>query len=316
MRPFFEMCEKSNKHHERQNERASGFHEALTGMPLFPLAGLNWRSRSVPLPSHTNPGFEITHLLSGRVCWRVEGGPTLRLAGGDMAITQPDVPHRGELEIIEPCKLFWFVTNPTAPGAARFTPFEHADLRSLERTFLNAGNCVVRAAKELRDIHLRMGELLRDQDGTATADLHVPRIRSLLVRGLLAAADSFHASSDHPKTHPLVDVARSWLEHHFESQETGIGKLCATMGYSPSHLLALFKKHLGQTPSDYLQRLRIDKALILLATTDLPIGEISSQLGFPSSQYFADRFRRFTGLSPHGYRERARHASRMPDRRT
>ncbi len=292
------------KKHALKNELASGFHEELTGMPLFPLAGLNWRGRSVPLPTHTNPGFEITHLLSGRVCWHVEGGTTLRLAGGDMAITQPDVPHRGELEIIEPCRLFWFVVNPTARGAPRFTPFTQADLRSIERILRNAGNRVVKADKELRDTHLQLVDHQRRGDTSSSTHLHLPLIRSLLVRGLLAATDSLRSSSEHRVTHPLVDAARSWLETHCESSDAGIGELCDALGYSPSHLLVLFKKHLGQTPSDYLQRLRIDKALILLATTDLPIGEISAQLGFPSSQYFADRFRRFTGITPRHYRAR------------
>ena len=49
-------------------------------------------------------------------------------------------------------------------------------------------------------------------------------------------------------------------------------------------------------------RLRIERARLLLAETDMPITMIAADLGYSSSQHFATSFRRDTGTTPSRYR--------------
>ena len=56
------------------------------------------------------------------------------------------------------------------------------------------------------------------------------------------------------------------------------------------------------TPNDYLQRLRIDKARSMLGQTRKTVTEIAYSLGFSSSQYFCNVFRRYAGMTPINFR--------------
>lgn len=71
---------------------------------------------------------------------------------------------------------------------------------------------------------------------------------------------------------------------------------------SGSNLMRVFRKATGQTPIEYLLRLRIQKAMEMLRQTDLNITEIALQVGFNDSNYFARQFRRIQNCSPSSYR--------------
>jgi len=63
-----------------------------------------------------------------------------------------------------------------------------------------------------------------------------------------------------------------------------------------------FRKLLGRTPKAEIQRLRIERVKVLLATTDLPIRRISDQLGFHQPAYLSSLFRKATGRTPASFR--------------
>lgn len=64
----------------------------------------------------------------------------------------------------------------------------------------------------------------------------------------------------------------------------------------------MFREQTGQTPADYLQRLRIEQAERLLTETRTPIVRIALDCGFCSSQYFARVLARHTRKSPTRFR--------------
>lgn len=59
----------------------------------------------------------------------------------------------------------------------------------------------------------------------------------------------------------------------------------------------------GETPSGYIQRMRIGRACALLTTTDSQIGEIGMQCGFDDSAYFSRIFKQVCGVTPSAYRK-------------
>jgi AraC family transcriptional regulator len=77
------------------------------------------------------------------------------------------------------------------------------------------------------------------------------------------------------------------------------------IGFSVSLVHQMFKEQTGQTPADYLQRLRIDCAERLLTETQTPIVQIALDCGFCSSQYFARVFAKHTRKSPTQFRREA-----------
>lgn len=71
---------------------------------------------------------------------------------------------------------------------------------------------------------------------------------------------------------------------------------------NPSYLSVLFKKATGETFKNYLNRMRMDKAALLLRNTDMRISEIASATGFDEPNYFTNVFRQQYQMSPKEFR--------------
>lgn len=68
-------------------------------------------------------------------------------------------------------------------------------------------------------------------------------------------------------------------------------------------LNALFVRETSQTCMNYLMKMRVNLAQIMLAETELQIGEIAARVGYPDSNYFIKVFKKNTGVTPSKYRE-------------
>jgi len=108
-----------------------------------------------------------------------------------------------------------------------------------------------------------------------------------------------------------VRKAVDYLIGHL-NQPFSLKELARCCGTSVSRLAFWFKKETGVTPQKFLERHRMQHACQLLHRTDLSIAGIASEVGYGDPFYFSNRFRGFTGASPSGYRQAARHGGRLP----
>ncbi len=89
---------------------------------------------------------------------------------------------------------------------------------------------------------------------------------------------------------------------HLED-ELSMEILSHRVGYTPNYLSQKFTQEMGMTPSDYIRKMRIDRACQLLITTDLPIPEIGLRLRFCNRGYFSAVFKELMGMTPVEYRK-------------
>lgn len=71
---------------------------------------------------------------------------------------------------------------------------------------------------------------------------------------------------------------------------------------SVSHFSAMFRDFFHQTPMDYLNHYRIEKACLLLNAADTPVTEVAYHCGFNDSAYFTKVFKKYRGITPKKYR--------------
>lgn len=72
---------------------------------------------------------------------------------------------------------------------------------------------------------------------------------------------------------------------------------------SPSYFSVLFKKEIGLSVSEYIQKVKIDEAKNLLEYTNTPLSEICSLLNFSDQSYFTKVFKKHTKMTPKQYKE-------------
>lgn len=73
--------------------------------------------------------------------------------------------------------------------------------------------------------------------------------------------------------------------------------------YSKQYTIKKFHEYLNMTPSQYLNRKKIDKAIELLLSTELSILNIAFECGFNNIEYFDKIFKKTMGLTPLRYRQ-------------
>jgi len=92
------------------------------------------------------------------------------------------------------------------------------------------------------------------------------------------------------------------------SDDIRIEELAKELGISAAYLQRLFRQVHGMTIVDYLNRMRIERAKLLLLNTDDPVIEIAMEAGFNSRQHFTRVFTSLERISPQEYRREKRNS--------
>lgn len=84
--------------------------------------------------------------------------------------------------------------------------------------------------------------------------------------------------------------------------EISLASAGAAVHMSPNYISQLFKKEAGVTFIHYITQLRMEDAVRLLATTQMPVFDIAMEVGFNDYFYFLKIFKKYTGKTPNQYR--------------
>lgn len=101
----------------------------------------------------------------------------------------------------------------------------------------------------------------------------------------------------------LVNNIKTYIEENFCEPNISIETLSEMVAFSPNYVRTLFKENMGISVSNYISKLRFDKAKELLLNSDYPANKISEMIGYNNSSYFYTAFKKFTGKSPDDFRK-------------
>lgn len=99
-----------------------------------------------------------------------------------------------------------------------------------------------------------------------------------------------------------IDQSIKYMNDYYNSN-ISITEICSSIFISPCHFQRIFKKHMDQTPYNYLMELRVRKAKEKLLEDSIYIEEIARLCGFVSTAHFCSVFKRMEGVSPAVYRK-------------
>ena len=102
---------------------------------------------------------------------------------------------------------------------------------------------------------------------------------------------------------PLIARTVSWIRGNLHERFT-LDELLRQVPTSRRNLTRRFKIETGEPIQAFVQRLRIDRAKLLLETSNLPIEQVVDRVGYQDMSAFARQFKRHTQLTPNHYRQR------------
>lgn len=115
----------------------------------------------------------------------------------------------------------------------------------------------------------------------------------------------------HPQTYRDLREARDFMRDAY-GRPVSLPDVAAHAKLSPYHFLRVYKRVYGETPHEFLTRLRIERAKTLLARGSHNVTEACFEVGFSSLGSFSALFAHRVGLSPSEYRRCARSMISVP----
>jgi AraC-like DNA-binding protein len=102
-----------------------------------------------------------------------------------------------------------------------------------------------------------------------------------------------------------INKSLQYIHEHI-SQDISIGDLAGISCVSDDHFIRLFKKEMLQTPLKYITAKKMEKAQLLLLTTELSVRNVAMELALDNISYFNKVFKEYTGKTPLEYRREFR----------
>jgi AraC family transcriptional regulator len=90
--------------------------------------------------------------------------------------------------------------------------------------------------------------------------------------------------------------------HAKMEDELRLSELAQSVGLSTAHFSEMFRKSTGETPHQFVLRLRVERAKEMLRVAESRVLDVAIACGFKTQQHFARVFRQLCGTSPTAYR--------------
>lgn len=91
--------------------------------------------------------------------------------------------------------------------------------------------------------------------------------------------------------------------HKYYDQDLSLESTAHRLGLNKSYLSTLFSTETGQTFTEYLQEVRVEKSKKLLADHSISVLDVALQVGFTSQNYYSRTFKKLTGMTPSEFRQ-------------
>ncbi|GAA6621452.1 helix-turn-helix domain-containing protein [Scytonema sp. NUACC26] len=153
--------------------------------------------------------------------------------------------------------------------------------------------------------HIALALMSEVEQGGLTNRLYAESLANALAFHLVK---NYSASPSHTQVYSgglsprQLQRAIDYINDHLD-QTISLTDLANAVEVSSSHFARAFKQSTGIPPHKYLTQQRIMRAKNLLSNTNLPLTEISLELGFSSQGHFTTVFRQLTGVTPKSYRQ-------------
>jgi AraC family transcriptional regulator len=168
-------------------------------------------------------------------------------------------------------------------------------------------------SRELRRSIVHLARRVHDNDASrATVDAAADLLGAAIIeqqQSLLALLARCSGRTLQRRQQTLLRLmrVRHLIDKH-DDRRPDLAYLAACANYSPCQLIRSYRSVFGETPSEHISRLRLERAWRLVVETDIPVCEISGMLGFESQSAFCRAFKNAYGATTGQARRRQEHS--------
>lgn len=101
----------------------------------------------------------------------------------------------------------------------------------------------------------------------------------------------------------LVKKIREYIDNHL-SEGISLQALAEHIYLHPSYAAKIYRQETGESVTDYLFRIRMERAVYLLKNSNEKVQDISAELGYQNTAYFIKVFKEHFRLTPHEFRNK------------
>ncbi len=155
------------------------------------------------------------------------------------------------------------------------------------------------------EIRIGIGDIVEAPEQIIQSFKAARHIRHLLVERkdegalILGTREMGDVNEDMPS---VINDARLYMSQHFADPNLMLPDVAKAVNMSKSRFSAVFSQYTGQTFTEYLIQLRLNRAKELLKTTNYKNSQIAQETGYNDSHYFSYIFKKNIGMTPSEYR--------------
>lgn len=198
----------------------------------------------------------------------------------DIVITDIKMPYMGGLELIHELKEQGSEAEFILISA--YSEFEYA----LDAIKLEVLNYILKP--------------ISDEELAQTIKKTIRRISEKQKTNIRSDLFSFNTSSVNAHLRNAIAYIRS----HYQ-EDLSIKEVAAVLYISESYLGKLFKMEINTTFVEYVTKVRIYESLELLKNKNMPIYEVSEQVGYKDYRYYGLLFKKMMGITPKEYQKKS-----------
>lgn len=226
-------------------------------------------------------------------------GETRELSQGCLVLINMFVPHQIKITTKEPYLRYCISFDSS------LLLFASSEKSNLYNIF---SNCAENPeySKPLTKYQIdRFDTLYRKHEGVALAHGADLLEKSLIIEILAYVYDIFYdnreiSSTDSRNMALLTDLLK-YIDDHLK-YDLSLDVLASEVNFSTFYLTRMFRKYTGTTLNKYIVNKRIEKAKLMI-DSDVPINDVSLEVGFNNYTHFYRTFRKLTGVNPSDYKK-------------
>lgn len=240
---------------------------------------------SVP---HSHEFTELFFILDGKGQFHVDG-ETISIEKNDLLLITPNIMHTEVSSATYPMEYYVLGVDNIHFLDEQFDTQSHFMIKDflLDNPFMD--NLLEKCSHEVSNQDTYSQQMVKN-------------LAEIIIIELLRKSSLNVEQYEEEDFSTSVSLVKNYIDVNYAADIT-LGSLANLAQRNKSYLSHSFKETYGKSPINYLTNKRMEIAKTLLGTSTYQINEIANFVGYTSSSYFTEVFRKKSGVTPSEYRE-------------